>query len=354
MRLERRQSDSWLLDMAAPFGAVLVSLLICSLLILASGASVLKAYGMMLQGALGSGYAVSETLTRATPLIFTGLAVAIAFRARIWNIGAEGQLYAGALATVILGADGGRLASFLPGWLLPLVVFAGAFLAGALLLLAPVFLKVRLGVDEVVTTLLSNFIILLLVSMLLDGSLRDPMSMGWPQSAPIADAVNLRHLGGSSSRLHSGFVIAVLAALIIWLLNARSVWGYEMRAVGFSRAGASFAGMPVGSVIFRVALLSGGLAALAGFSEIAGVKNYLTLDMSPGFGYSGIVVAMLAQLHPLGVVASAIFVAAIFVGADAMSRSIGIPNYIADVIVAVSLLTMLVAIMLTRYRIRHE
>jgi general nucleoside transport system permease protein len=353
MRLERRHSDSLLLDLAAPVGAVFASLLICSLLILAAGAPVLKAYGTLLLGALGSWYAVSETLTRATPLIFTGLAVAVAFRSRIWNIGAEGQLYAGALATVVVGADGGHIASLLPGWMLPPVTFAAAFLAGAVLLLGPVILKVRLGVDEVVTTLLSNFIVLLFVSMLLDGSLRDPMSMGWPQSVPVADAVNLRHLGGSTVRLHTGFVLGVMAALIVWLLDARSVWGYEMRAVGFSRAGASFAGMPVGSVIFRVAFLSGGLAALAGFSEIAGAKNYLTLDMSPGFGYSGIVVAMLAQLHPIGVVASAVFVAAIFVGADAMSRSVGIPNYIADVIVAVSLLTMLVAIMLTRYRIRN-
>jgi simple sugar transport system permease protein len=127
-----------------------------------------------------------------------------------------------------------------------------------------------------------------------------------------------------------------------------------MRAVGYSQSGARFAGMPVVSVLLRVALLSGGIAGLAGFNEIAGVKGYLTLDMSPGFGYSGIVVAMLAQLHPAAVVASAIFVAAIFVGADAMSRAVAVPNYIADVIVSVSLLTMMVAMMLTRYRIRHE
>jgi general nucleoside transport system permease protein len=354
VRLERRDENSLWLSLAAPAGAVGASLLICSLLMLAAGAPILTSFGLMVQGALGSGNALSETLTRATPLIFTGLSVAVAFRARIWNIGAEGQLYAGALATVAFGSDGGTIATLVPGWALPPITITAAFLAGALLLLGPVMLKVRFGVDEVVTTLLLNFIVLLFVSMLLDGPFRDPMSMGWPQTPPVADAATLRHLFGGTSRLHSGFVIAVLAALCLWLFNARSVWGYEMRAVGFSRDGARFAGMPVGSIILRVALLSGGLAALAGYSEVAGVKNYLTLDMSPGFGYSGIVVAMLAQLHPVGVVASAIFVAATFVGADAMSRSVGVPNYIADVIVAVSLLTMLIAIMFARYRLRHE
>ncbi|KJC36710.1 ABC transporter permease [Bradyrhizobium sp. LTSP849] len=354
MRLEKRDVSPPLVRLTAPVLAVLTSLLICSSLIKAAGAPVLWAYWTMLVGAVGSLNALSETLTRATPLIFTGLAVAVAFRARIWNIGAEGQLYAGALATVLVAADGGRVAAMVPHWALPVIAAAAAFVAGAALLLGPVVLKVKLGVDEVVTTLLSNFVMLLFVSFLLDGPFKDPMSMGWPQTPPVDSAVSLRHLLGGATRLHAGFLFALLSAAFLWLFNVRSVWGYEMRAVGYSRSGARFAGMPVTSVLLRVALLSGGIAGLAGFNEIAGVKGYLTLDMSPGFGYSGIVVAMLAQLHPVAVVASAIFVAAIFVGADAMSRAVAVPNYIADVMVSVSLLTMLVAMMLTRYRICHE
>jgi simple sugar transport system permease protein len=130
------------------------------------------------------------------------------------------------------------------------------------------------------------------------------------------------------------------------------VWGYEIKAVGANPRAAGFAGIAVNGVMMRVALLSGGLAGLAGAVEIAGLRGYLTLDLSPGFGYSGIVVAMLAQLHPLAVVAASIFVAGIFVGADAMSRSVAVPNYIADVLVAVSLLCMLVAGFLVRYRVR--
>ena len=153
-------------------------------------------------------------------------------------------------------------------------------------------------------------------------------------------------------RLHYGFVIALVAAVAVWVLMKKTALGYEMRAVGHNPEAARFAGMPVNRVLMKTALLSGGLAALAGFSEVSGLKGNLTLDLSPGYGYSGIVVAMLSMLNPLGVIASAIFVAGIFVGADAMSRSAGVPSYIADVMVATALLTMVVAILLSRFRLR--
>jgi general nucleoside transport system permease protein len=206
-------------------------------------------------------------------------------------------------------------------------------------------------VDEVVTTLLLNFVMLLFVSMLLEGVLKDPMGLGWPQSERVvADARLPRIVTGR--RLHYGFVIAIVAAVAVWIVMKKTALGYEMRAVGHNQQAARFAGIPVNTVLVKTAILSGGLAALAGVSEVAGLKGNLTLDLSPGFGYTGIVVAMLALLNPLGVVASAIFVAAIFVGADAMSRAAGVPSYIANVMVATSLLTMVVAIMLTRFRVR--
>jgi simple sugar transport system permease protein len=286
-------------------------------------------------------------LTRATPLIFTGLAAAVAFRARLWNIGGEAQLYAGAVMTIVLGT--GLLPLPAP-ILLPLIMIMAA-LAGALLLLGPTILKTRFGVDEVVTTLLLNFIMVLVVSMLLDGALKDPMGLGWPQSKKvIAEAVWPKLVQGK--RLHLGFVIAILAACAVWFINVRTTFGYEMRAVGFNPRAARFAGIPVNWVMAKTALLSGGLAALAGVSEVAGLKGNLTLDLSPGFGYTGIVVAMLAMLHPVGVIAAAIFVAAMFVGADAMSRSVGVPNYIANVMVATALLTMVTAMLFTRFRLR--
>ena len=273
--------------------------------------------------------------------------MAVAFRAKLWNIGAEAQLYIGAVMTVVLGTGAVALPSLA---LIPLIMVA-AMLAGALLLLGPAILKVRFGVDEVVTTLLINFIVLLFVSMLLEGALKDPMGLGWPQSKRVIEDAQLPRLI-QGKRLHFGFVIALACALGTWIVMAKTTFGYEMRAVGHNPNAARFAGIPVNRVLMKTALLSGGLAALAGFSEVAGLKGNLTLDLSPGYGYTGIVVAMLAMLNPLGVVASAIFVAGIFVGADAMSRSAGVPSYIAQVMVATALLTMVAAIMLSRYRIR--
>lgn len=179
----------------------------------------LRAYGLLFEGAVGSRFALTETLTRATPLILTGLAAAVAFRAKLWNIGAEGQLYMGALAAVVVG--GGMLD--LPAWaLIPVVMIAG-MAAGGVTLLGPAVLKVRFGVDEVVTTLLLNFVVLLLVSLLLEGALKDPMGMGWPQSAPVAEAAELPKLV-ARTRLHAGLAIALGLSVLLWLIDTRTIW----------------------------------------------------------------------------------------------------------------------------------
>ncbi|MEO3384662.1 ABC transporter permease [Mesorhizobium sp. CAU 1741] len=347
MRLEAKPAPSLAVTLAYPVGAIVATFLIASVLVMLAGASPFSVFSLVVQGAAGSQFALLETLTRATPLIFTGLAVAVAFRAKLWNIGAEAQLYAGAIVTVVLGTG----ALPLPSPILIPVIMVAAMLAGGLLLLGPAILKTRFGVDEVVTTLLLNFIMLLFVSMLLEGVLKDPMGMGWPQSQRVISDAQLPKLV-PRTRLHLGFVIALVAAFSVWFVMKKTTLGYEMRAVGHNPEASRFAGIPVNMVLMKTALLSGGLAALAGFSEVAGLKGNLTLDLSAGFGYTGIVVAMLAMLNPLGVVLAAIFVAGIFVGADAMSRSVGVPSYIADVMVATSLLTMVVAIMMTRFRVR--
>jgi len=347
MRLEPRSEAPVALLVLAPVGALAVSLVVASLLVMWSGASALGTFALVIKGAVGSQFALLETLTRSTPLIFTGLAAAVAFRAKLWNIGVEGQLYIGAVLTAVLGT--GLLPLPAP-ILVPVLVIAGA-VGGALTLLGPTLLKNRFGVDEVVTTLLLNFIVLLFVSLLLDGPIKDPAGLGWPQSPKvIPEAVLPKLVAGK--RLHAGFLLAIAAALAVWFINARTAVGYEMRAVGLNPRAARFFGMPVNLVLVKTALLSGGLAGLAGASEVMGLKGNLTLDLSPGFGYSGIVVAMLALLHPLGVIVAALFVAGMFVGADAMSRTAGVPNYIAQVMVATALLTMVVAMMFTRFRLR--
>lgn len=349
MRLERRDEISLPLAVAAPLGAVLAALALCAGLIAAAGVNPLSAYAEMLRGAFGSKLALTEMLTRATPLILTGLAAAVAFRARIWNIGGEGQFYLGALAAAWAGHG------LVAGWPAPVAIAALMALgmaAGALLLAGPVWLRLRFGIDEVVVTLLLNFVVLLFVGMMIEGPLKDPMAFGWPQSVPVASRLMLPDLV-PRSRLHVGLLIALAVAALVWLVQARSTFGAETRAAGLNPAAAAFAGVPMARRLMAVALLSGGLAGLAGVIEVIGVAGRVTTTMSPGFGYSGIVVAMLAGLHPAGVVAAAVFVATVFVGADAMSRATGVPSFIADVIVSVSLLTMLVALMFSLYRVRR-
>jgi simple sugar transport system permease protein len=332
---------------------VVVTLLLTSVLVAWAGAPVGKAYALLLQGGFGSRFALTETLTRATPLILTGLAAAVAFRARLFNIGAEGQLYAGALAAVAVGGLHGGSGFEASPWLLFPLMVAAAMAAGAALLLGPALLKSRLGVDEVVTTLLLNFIALLVVSAMLDGPMKDPTAMGWPQSVALQETLQLGKLI-ERSRVHTGLLAALGLSLALWALLRFTTLGFEIRAVGANARAAAFAGMPVQAVGLKVALLSGALAGLAGALEVAGRTGYVTLDMSPGYGYSGIVIAMLAMLNPLGVVAAAVFVAGMLVGADSMSRAVSVPTYIADVIVAISLITMLMATMLTQYRFRFR
>jgi len=217
----------------------------------------------------------------------------------------------------------------------------------------PTVIKQRFGADEVVITLLLNFVVILFIQMLVEGPLKDPLSMGWPQSVPLIAEAKLPKLL-PRLRMHWGLIVGLVAALVLWLMVRKTVLGFEIRAVGENKAAARFAGIPVDATMLKVALISGGLAGLAGVGEVAGVKGYLSSDLSPGFGYSGIVVAMLAGLSPIGTVIAALFVAAVFVGADSMSRATGISSYIADLVVALSLLCVLVGSFFLRFRVKWE
>lgn len=344
MRLEAIADPSRRRRFGFPALAILAAVAVASGLAWSAGAEPFGVLGLIITGAVGSKFALLETLNRATPLIFCGLSVAVAFRARLWNIGAEAQLYAGAIVAVLLGSGAISGPMVLP------VSAVAAMAAGALVLLGPVVLKTKLGVDEVVTTLLLNFIMLLLVSYLLEGPMKDPAGMGWPKSVPLLPEARLPRLV-QGLRLHWGFALALISAALVWLIQTRTTLGFEMRAVGHNPVAARFAGMSVTAVLIKTALISGGLAALAGWSEVAGLKGHLSLDLSPGFGYTGIIVAMLAMLRPLGVVPAAIFVAGVFVGSDSMSRAAGVPTYIADMLLAVALLFVVLGGTLARNRV---
>ncbi len=329
--------------------AIGVALALAAIPLRVAGAPLLPAYWAMAQGAAGTIFALTETLTRATPLIFTGLAAAIAFRARLYNVGAEGQLYLGALAAVAVGSGAVEAP---PSVLVPLVLLAAA-LAGAALMLGPTILKARFGVDEVVTTLLLNFVVLLFIQMMLEGPFKDPMGGGWPQSEPILPEAALPPLV-ERMRLHAGLPIGLVLCVIIHVVMSRTVLGLRIRAVGENAAAANYAGIPVLRTLLIVGALSGTVAGLAGASEVAGLKGNLTSDLSRGFGYAGIVVAMIAGLQPLAIIPAALLVAGVFVGADTMSRSYGVSSYIADLIVALALICVLVAGLFARFRVKWE
>ena len=346
IQITPKENQSQWISSGIPIIAAVLALLLAAIPLAFAGAPILEAYGHMIKGVFGSLFNFTEMLTRATPLIFTGLAAAIAFRAKLWNIGGEGQFYLGAMAAVWVGTgmfDGP------PILMIPLVLLAGA-IAGGLGMLGPAVLKTRFGADEVVTSLLLNFIILIFVQMMLEGPLKDPMGLGWPQSEPIVDNAALPQLI-SRMRLHAGFILALVTAIIAYIILAMTVWGFKTRAVGENAAAAKHAGIGVNKTYLAVAMASGALAGTAGVSEVAGLKGYLTADLSAGFGYTGIVVAMLAGLSPLGVILASLYVASVFVGADSMSRAIGVSSFIADLIVSMSLICVLLGGFFARFKL---
>ena len=342
-RLERRQETPFHVQLILPVVAILAALVLCSGLVWAAGADVLDAYAILFLSTFRSTDDLLDTLVKASPLVFTGLAVAVAFRAKFWNIGAEGQLLAGACAASFIGEQ------LLPGFTLIPLMILGAAAMGAFTAVVPAVLKVRLKVDDVVTTLLLNSIILYGVMALLEGPWKDPKS-GYPNSPVIRPEAEYPIL--ASYQLHLGVVLSLIAAIVVWWVMRRTTLGFAIRAVGENPAASRYAGIPVGRVVVVAAIISGALAGLAGVGEIAGVRYRVTTDLASGYGYAGIVVATLAELNPLAVIPAALFFAVVFNGAGTMARTTGVPIYLAEVIQGVALLTMVAGRLFTVYRLR--
>ncbi|CAN5849609.1 ABC transporter permease [soil metagenome] len=301
------------------------------------------ALGALWSGAFGSWYAItSATLVRAVPLIIIGLGLALSFRAGAFNIGAEGQFYAGAIAATWLGLHAGSL----PAPLAVAVVLSGALLAGALWVAVPVLLRARYGVLEVISTLLLNFVAEATTSLMLQGPLQESQGI-YPQSDPIALSARLPLLPGT--RLHAGILLALAGALVLWHVFARTVWGFRLRAVGLGPRAAEISGGIDGRWMAAAALaLSGAIAGLAGGVEVAGVSYALFQNLSPGYGFTAIAVALLGRLHPLGVVLAGLLFGALEAGAGAMQREAGVPAVAVYVVEAVVILVVLLAESLRR------
>lgn len=346
-RLVRSDSSPWWMTPLIPVLALLGTFIITSGLILWSKANPFLAYYYLLIDPLTSQSMTVEMLVSATPLLFTGVAVTIAFTAGYFNIGAEGQLYAGAIAAAGLGMMLGNVPSILA---LPIMILGG-FLAGMLWALIPALLRVKWGVDEVVTTLLSNSIMAYIVSAILNGPWRNPIS-GWPQSPDIAASAQFFKLI-PRTRLHLGFILALVVLAVLWFLLSRTSFGMKIRAVGLGRPAAQFAGINVNRTVLTAALISGGIAGIAGVSEVAGMQYHLIGALSAGYGYTGIIVATLGSLNAIGVGLAALFFGLVNIGAQNLSGALNVPIFLSNIIQATMLMVALGMFLLKRYRIRR-
>ena len=326
--------------------AVIAALGISSLLLLIARVNVGTAYRALFVGAFGSTRAILQTLVRAATLILTGLSAAIAFRAKIWNIGQEGQLIAGGVAAFWAFT----LFSHLPRPFYILLVLLFALAGGALLGALTGLLKVRFRVDEIISTMMLNYIMLYFVSFMVSsgGPWKEPTS-AYQQSILIPADARFPQLAHASG-LHIGLIVALLAAAVVKVILDRTPLGFEIRALGYNPTAARFKGMNVPVTIMIVMLLSGGLAGLAGAGELLGVQYRLVLDLASGLGYTGIIVAMLANLDPLGVVVAAILFGGLTNGAFRLQTSTGVSSSIIEAIQAIVLLCVLAAFVFSRYR----
>lgn len=352
IRLERRLKPSRAAGILVPVVSLILALAFGGLILLVTGANPIVTYKAMAVGAFGSKYAISETLVKAIPLILCGLGVAVAFRMRFWNIGAEGQLAMGGFAAA-------WVALFLPGLLpdlplkalLPLMVVAG-MLAGALWGLIPALLRAFVGVNEVITTLMMNYIAILWIEYLFYGPWRDPKGYGFPGTAPFPQEAWLPRYAGT--RVHLGLVFALVAAVVLWLVLTRTRWGYEVRVIGENPRAARYAGISLWRNFLLVMMVSGALAGLAGVGEVAGISHRLQKGLTVGYGYTAIIVAWMGQLHPWGVVLVGLLLAGLLVGGDQIQITMRLPAAVALVLQGAILFFMLGGVLFNQYRLRVD
>lgn len=323
------------------------ALLLGAAVFLAQGVNPLAAYRVMAAGALGDLGGLAEVAVKAVPLTLTGLSVAVAATMLLWNIGAEGQFVWGAVGA---GWAALYLSPLLPAWLvLPACLVCGA-LAGALWACVPAALKVRYGVSEILTTLLLNYVAIIFMEHLYFGPWRDPMGFGFPGTPIFPESAWLPRLG--RTRLHLGASVAVLAAVCLHVLLARTKWGFSVRVAGHSPRAARYAGLDIGRRTFQVMALAGALAGLAGMGEVCGIHYLLREGVNPGYGYDGIIVACLAGMRPALVPVYAAVLGAFLIGADRLQSAMQLPASIGMVLEGALLLGLLAAEAAVRYRLR--
>lgn len=312
---------------SVPLVAVLLALLIGAIILLISGSNPIQAYSALLKGAFGSPIAIQRTLEKATPLIFSGLAVAFAFKAGLFNIGAQGQLLIGAAVAAYIGFA----VTGLPPIVHAMVALLIGGLAGALYGAIPGFLKVYTGAHEVIVTIMLNYIAINITDYLADGPWKDTSPGNIVARTPlIQSSAELPIIGN----VPLGFILALIAAVIVWWLLFRTTLGYEIRTVGLSSSAAQYAGIRVARIIVLTMMISGFLAGFGGGVETLGIVGRFQPGFNAGLGFDGITVALLGKTNPFGVVPAAILLGAMRAGSSQMQFSAGVPKEITDVITA--------------------
>ncbi len=329
--------------------SILLALIMGGIVFFMVGANPLKAYSVMAAGAFGNLYNISEVLVKAIPLILCGLAVAISAKILIWNIGGEGQLAVGGIGSAAVALF---LSPHLPSFLvLPLMVLAG-FIAGGLWASIAGLLKARMGVNEILTTLMLNYVAIYWLEHLYFGPWRDPMGMGFPGTAIFPESAWLPRF--PQTRVHLGLVFGIVAAILLQGILWRTRWGYEIRVIGENPKAARLARMKTTQYILWVMFVSGGLAGLAGMAEASGIHYRLQQGLAVGYGYIGIIVAWLSRLHPTGLILVAIFLASLLVGGDQLQSVMHLPSSVGLVLEGTLLFFVLGSDFLSRYRIRWQ
>jgi ABC-type uncharacterized transport system permease subunit len=325
----KKEWFSKLFDVLMPVFATLAALAVGAVVLLFLGVNPFQAYGALVEGAFGSPNAIAETLVKATPLLLVGLGICIAFRGNVINIGGEGQMIIGAIFATILGLS----FTGLPGWLMILLAMLMGFIGGAFWGAIPGFLKAYFNVNEILSTIMMNAIAVQIMNFLLRGPMIDPAQLELaskiPQTARLLEAFRLPRL--APTRLHLGFLFAVVLAFLVYIFLWKTTLGYRIRAVGQSHHAARYAGINVKKNIVLALLLSGAFAGLAGAIQVYGVNYRMITDGSAsGFtgsaGFNGIVAALFGQLHPIGTIPASIFFGALLVGANKMQRVMQVPS----------------------------
>jgi simple sugar transport system permease protein len=345
-RIEKRDLVGARARLLSALLALLASLLVSALLVSIAGGSALQAMVSLFQGGFGDWGTFLETLVKATPILLTALAAIIAYRARLWNIGMEGQLFAGAMASYL--AYTSLQGMWLPAHLV--IIFLAGLLGGALWAAIAALLKSYFNVDEIITTVMLNYIATYLLSLLLSNVWREQGSI-YRQTPQLPKEFHWLYLW-PNSRLHLGFALAVLAAVLVWYILQKTALGYEIRSIGNNPLAARFKGINIHRIWLITMLISGALAGMAGVGELFGVQHRLRLDLSTGYGFIGIIVAMLSGLEPLVAVPVSIFFGGLLNGAILMQIITKVPTALIQAVEAIILIFLLASQVLVSYRIR--